>query len=546
VNHVRPKSSSFIGWLPATSLSLFEVLAWVALVAAIAWAYHPALDSPPTPHGMGEVEDLLFRPASSSTPLLLGLGVLLLVMDRRRLSACLGAERKPVLGTIFILFAGALMVWAEFVRAHHLLVVSLSLYLVGGAAWLGGGPMLRRVILPAAILWLAIPIPPVLLNATVWPLQMATVDLTATMLSVLGIDHSISGDMIFTTQHAFQVIESCSGLRGIQTLLMASLVYVRLFERTGWRAVTIVLASIPIAFFFNGVRVTSIVLSPESFFGRDHTVQGLVTLVLSVFALDGFARLSDGVFPPGLSRSLRGAFAHSSPKRSTPLRTLSLLAVSIVVFGVGARWVDPWKLPRHISEWSLELPIDFQRYSARSVDLPRHFLGSVAFRRHLLRHYEKDSAVVEVLVGFDSRKLPGTNLRASKLALPGRGHRELERTRTPIGLAGEIRYVTRLVSLDSKGQKWISFSWTDGQGSFWEDAIYELLALDQSPMHRKGGVYVFRVSTPVDERATAHQRLEAFGNFLMRAQKQGVERREAGPRQRSGLGGWLAFDVPGG
>ena len=81
----------------------------------------------------------------------------------------------PGLPLSFLLVPGVgLYLWANFVSAPDILIASLAWILAGSGLLLGGGRGLRLLLLPACFLVFAIPLPIVLVNHWIWPLQLLT------------------------------------------------------------------------------------------------------------------------------------------------------------------------------------------------------------------------------------------------------------------------------------------------------------------------------------------------------------------------------------
>mgnify|MGYP002883614574 CR=1 FL=1 len=133
------------------------------------------------------------------------------------------AGRIPWLGTFFALGPGiGLYLWANYVSAPDILIVSLAWVLAGTGLVLGGTRGLRLLLLPACFLVFAIPLPVVLVNHWIWPMQLWTGKAAVWVLGLGGMNPLLHGDIIHTSERTFQVIETCSGLRTVETLIMAS------------------------------------------------------------------------------------------------------------------------------------------------------------------------------------------------------------------------------------------------------------------------------------------------------------------------------------
>ena len=100
----------------------------------------------------------------------------------------------------------------------------------------------------------------------------------------------------------FQVIESCAGLRSIETLMMSAVVYAEIFGRRGPHALILVVAAPLLGVLVNLIRVLSLVASPFSNIDPVHTLQGIAMIVVGVLLIAFLDFLLDKLLPPAHSR----------------------------------------------------------------------------------------------------------------------------------------------------------------------------------------------------------------------------------------------------
>jgi exosortase len=155
------------------------------------------------------------------------------------------------------------------------------------------------VLLPAVFLLLATPVPGVLLNAVLYPIQLATVKTTTWLLNTFWLGPVLSsGDRIFRDGAVFEVIESCSGVRTVETILMAAFLYHDLFFRSRLQSTLIIAMAPLIGLIANQIRVVAIVLNPYSKFAAVHSAQGLVMIVAAVLMLAALDAALTKFLPP--------------------------------------------------------------------------------------------------------------------------------------------------------------------------------------------------------------------------------------------------------
>ena len=232
-----------------------------------------------------DIEDLLFEPSEKSALLVLAVAAWLVYRRRHHILALPVASASAGVLALFLVPGTLLFGWALYTGATDLLLISLGLEALGVCAAWRGNAATRALWLPAFCLVLAVPIPAPLLSEIVWSFQLWTAQLGGWMLSAIGVPVFVSGDLIFRARDTFQVIESCSGLRSVETLTLLAILMVDLFRRRGAHAVLLVAAAPPCAFAINGFRVVTIMLNPHSETIAIHTLQGIVVLQVGLLVL---------------------------------------------------------------------------------------------------------------------------------------------------------------------------------------------------------------------------------------------------------------------
>jgi exosortase len=442
-------------------------------------------------------EGALFEPVGGSPHLMFGVVLWIIWRRRHRFEVALAAPRGGFVVSWLLLPALALGSWSLYVNAPDLLIVSLMLLLMGGAALLGGAAGARSMQLPALLLLFALPIPPVLLNQVMFPLQMLTVSLSEWALYMLGIPALVHGDQILTSRRIFQVIETCSGLRIIETLMMAALVYSELLGRSRRHATLLLLCAPVVGIFVNMLRVLSIILNPYSEFAAIHSTQGIVMLIGGVLLLAGVDL--------GLERLLRRKVeaTPSVPKPSgasgrPPAWRWTVFATGILLLVAATLWLPAWEAPRRTGQRIAAFPAQLDGFRTRGLRLDDSFLGSVQFSEWVHRGYEGEGGEVDVFLGADDRRSRLSSLMSEKTAIPGSGWSIEERW--PISLRGFPEAEAFIVSSARDGERRLVYHWYEGVESVSAEALRWFVALDQSPLRRPRRAVVARLATPIPQR----------------------------------------------
>jgi exosortase len=358
---------------------------------------------------------------------------------------------------------------------------------------------LRAMWLPLVFVLFAVPIPAPALLAAVWKLQIVTAQYAGWMLYMIGEPALVSGDQILRATQTFQVIETCSGLRSIETLTMLTFTLIDLFRRRGLHALLLVLSAPAIAFALNGVRVLTLILNPHSELLGVHTLQGVTVLLgglMVVYWMDG---LLEKVLPTPPARSRLERASHRThrplPERRVRLERLGVLlglgAVTLLASVSVPVWPAP---PREMPRLQTSVDAATDRWPQEAAPKDYMFEGSVRFGDTAHSRVLVSGKPVEIFVGTANPHRGGGSPLSPATAFPGPGwHVEARDVASPRkgveASALTLRRGTRQV---------LVWHWFAGSRGLWVDSLRALGAVDHSRFRRDEPLYVVRLSTVLD------------------------------------------------
>ena len=172
----------------------------------------------------------------------------------------------PVGWAVTFLTGGlGLLVWAGLlllgpIKPEHADVLALSmgslvLLLAGSACFFLGRQTLRVFAFPLAFLVFLAPFPVGVETSLETMLQQGSSATAHFFLSLAGMPVFRNGTYLQLPGFAMQVAPECSGIRSTVALLLTSLVAGRLFLRSPWKRLVLVLIVLPLALLRNGFRV---------------------------------------------------------------------------------------------------------------------------------------------------------------------------------------------------------------------------------------------------------------------------------------------------
>ncbi len=185
-----------------------------------------------------------------------------------------------MLGSLGLLFAGHL--GAEFFISR----VSLLLFLGGLVLFFFGWKHLRIVSFPLGLLFLAIPLPAVIFYQLTFPLQLIASQLATFFLETSMVPVLREGNVIVLPNITLEVVEACSGIRSLFSLMTLTILYGYFLEgRTSFRLILIGM-TVPLALFTNGLRITGTgiltqYVNPAAAEGFFHSFSGWIVFLIA-------------------------------------------------------------------------------------------------------------------------------------------------------------------------------------------------------------------------------------------------------------------------
>jgi exosortase len=191
---------------------------------------------------------------------------------------------EPVSGSWWglLLTTGSLLVYVVAGKGEMQTIASVSLviFLWGAVLFLFGLKTFRLCVFPLLILFFMIPVPSQIIAALTIPLQLIVTKVSVTLASLIGIPIYSEGNVIQLPLGSFQVVQACSGLRSIMTMLTLGAFLAHLTLRSNLLRGILFSLAIPIAIVINMLRV--FILIAVFYFqaidlskGTPHTILGL-------------------------------------------------------------------------------------------------------------------------------------------------------------------------------------------------------------------------------------------------------------------------------
>jgi len=212
-----------------------------------------------------------------------------LVWEKRKTLTALPV--KPAWWGLAVMVGAVVILLLGVFGAELFLSRSSFIFLMAGMVILFlGWDHFRALIFPWCFLFLMVPLPTLMMNEVTLPLQFFASSLATSLLSLVGVPVLRDGNVIQLPTMSLQVVEACSGIRSLVSLITLAVVYAYLLEKGKVIRVLLVLAAVPIAIAANGLRImgtglTGMYWSPDKAEGFFHEFSGWLIFVMSLLML---------------------------------------------------------------------------------------------------------------------------------------------------------------------------------------------------------------------------------------------------------------------
>lgn len=408
---------------------------------------------------------------------------------------------------------------------------SLVLMIAGIVVYFFGLTILRMLSVPFVLLLLAIPIPQIIFNKIAFPLQIYASQLAVWGIRVFGVPTVRKGNVIEILPEgavqiiALEVVEACSGIRSLMTLMTLALILVYFTRRNEsklpgdwfdfvknsdfWRGAILMFSAIPIAILTNAGRVTGTGVLTY-YYGKKATesfahdlagwlvyIVALVLLIALNFLLRKFLKWkNDGEdFKSQISN-----FSKETSQFVIRNSQFVIVLISLIAGGLFINWfenrgeVQVERKP--LSEISSQLG-DWER---RGSDIKFSEATESVLRTsdYVMREYIKDGRIGNIYIGYYGSQKSGATYHSPLNCLPGAGWEMREPELVEVPLANGETFTANRYIIENGQYKEIMIYWYQGRGrtqaSEYYDKIYTVW--DSVTRQRSDGAMV-RVMTTV-------------------------------------------------
>jgi len=474
----------------------------VALLLLIAWLYASILAHLVLqwvgPHSDPNFQHGIFVPIFA---------LFALWQDRKKLKAIASI---PSLAGLPLVVLSLLMLVLGILGADIFLPrVSLLILLAGLIILFQGWTFFRAVLFPWAFLILMIPIPTLIISQITFPLQLLASRLSTALLELVSVPVLRQGNVIYLASMPLDIVEACSGIRSLLSLVTLSVIYGYLMETRMWVRVLLVCSAVPIAVAANSFRIFGTGLLVQHGYADEaegfyHALGGVLIFAVALIMLFAVHRVISLIWKSGPAAPRNVAHLKEQPEgnirtKSGPL-LFGIVAVPMLATAIALQAHSSAEIiPRHDPLSSL--PSQIEGWAGTDGTISEEELDILGHPEYVIRDYQESSKKqpwINFYIAFFPSQKAGDTIHSPEHCLPGAGwiptSREVIQLTHPDGSSFPAnRYVVA-----QSGDRQLVLYWFQAHGrvvaSAWQAKYY--LISDSIHMNRSDGALV-RLMTPM-------------------------------------------------
>ena len=170
-----------------------------------------------------------------------------------------GIPSRPSWSGLWIFGLGIALFWIGELSGEYFSLYMSSWLILVGILWIHlGWRKVRAFGFPLLILLAMFPLPHFLYGKVSFQLKLISSRLGVWVMQAFGMSAYREGNLIDLGFTQLQVVDACSGLRYLIPLIVLGILMAYLFKGAMWKKLVLILSTVPIAIFVNGLRVASV------------------------------------------------------------------------------------------------------------------------------------------------------------------------------------------------------------------------------------------------------------------------------------------------
>lgn len=407
----------------------------------------------------------------------------------------------------------------------------VSLWLVAvGLLWLHlGGALLRAVLFPLLLSLAMFPPPQLIANNLSLQLKLLSSRIGVFLMQLLGMSAYREGNVIDLGFTRLQVVDACSGLRYLFPIIILGLILAYFLKGPWWKKALLVLTSIPLVVFANGLRIAATgflyqfwgPVVAEGFF---HDFAGWFTFMFVLAVLVPEMLLLKRLWPEKVplipQTPLRGMPVLRPSGGRLSLATIATGLLLVLMTVAGSQGIDfrekiPAKKPLSA------FPLQIGQWQGVRGAMEQQYVDALDFSDYLMIDYrDAQGRPINLYVAYYESQRKGESIHSPASCLPGGGWvlNDTGRASIRVGDAPNEQITISRAFIQKDDFKQLTYYWFPQRGRILNSMIEMKLFnfWDALTRQRTDGALV-RLVTPVTEGETidqADQRLQVMTRQL--------------------------------
>jgi len=193
-------------------------------------------------------------------------------------------------GLFIIIFFLLVFIIARTGEIATLSPICMILIIIGIIVYFYGFLICKELFFPLFFLFFMIPVPSQIYSALTIPLQLFVTKATVFIAGLMGIPIYREGNVIHFSNHTMQVVQACSGLRSMVSLLALGAIFGYFFLRSNMLRGILFVAGVPISIIVNILRVFLMVIAYHYFrynltADSIHTIFGIIIFIMALIII---------------------------------------------------------------------------------------------------------------------------------------------------------------------------------------------------------------------------------------------------------------------
>lgn len=451
---------------------------------------------------------------------------LYLIWDRKRELASTPVSINWTGSLFFILFL-AIGLYGILGSSPSAVRPSIPFILISVTLFCFGWQYLKKLFFPLFFLIFMIPLPTIVESTITVPLKLVSTKLGGMILHLFGISVFIQGNVIDLGVTQLQVVDACNGLRYILPLLAMGVIFAYLLEKVLWKRAILVLVTVPISVFFNGLRIgaTGILTQkygPAAAEGFFHDFSGWLVFMFAFVMLILIESLLRRI---GKKRQAKETIINK-PQLTDSIRndnrwsTVPVLLVCIFfILLAGVSWSIKG-LPRLSLESGFnQFPLTIGEWSGKKTLVDSEMISKSGAEDALSAEYKRaQDEIVSLYIGYrGSPFLENANFfHSPDVCLPSSGWKTLEIQKHTIDMVPEMGSLTvTSMVIEQAGLKQLVYYWFQTKNKTSHNVNINRFHLSLHALKRDNTYDLFiRPITPIPPGQTIYQAKERMDSFV--------------------------------